>query len=101
MARPEDVVFPRARVSNVQPIYTTGDDGWSIASLIYDGAPALGMRWNGNSKEPGYPNGRTGHPVWFIIPEPLHLPILTAVNFFTKFDAMRKRIASEVDSAFN
>lgn len=100
MARPEDVIFPRARVSDVKPIYSTGDNGWSVATLVYDDNPTVGIRWNGNASEAGYPNGRTGHPVWFILPEPLHMPVITSVTFFAKFDAMRKRIAAEVESTF-
>ncbi len=43
-----------------------------------DGKKYLAMRWNGNSNNAGYPK-TFGHPVWFLIPNELKIPIVKSL----------------------
>ena len=38
----------------------------------------IGMRWNGQGDEAGYPNAY-GHPVWFSLPEYMTIPTLKSL----------------------
>ena len=56
-------------------LLNTGSDesvwaGWSLARMLWDGYPAVGVRWNGSSDWVGTPQSR-GLPTWFILPDPL------------------------------
>lgn len=72
MVKPETVLSPQTRVEGpVSVLANTGPDGYSIAELVYDGAEAVGMRWNGGGGDDlGHPTSR-GQPTWFILPEPV------------------------------
>jgi len=49
----------------------TGEDGWAVASMQWEGRDALGIRWNGHSKNLiGNPQSR-GIATWFILPDEL------------------------------
>ncbi|MCF8451720.1 MAG: hypothetical protein K9G42_00880 [Pedobacter sp.] len=48
---------------------------YSIIFGNFWGKPCLGMRWNGEPHERGYP-GQAGNPLWFVVPEPLERAIL-------------------------
>jgi hypothetical protein len=48
------------------------EPGWSLAELIWDDSPAVGVRWNGDPNEPGVGNPQSrGLPTWLILPRPL------------------------------
>ncbi len=80
---PGEVLSPRDFVEDVQVILNTGEDGFSIARIVWDGNPCVGIRWNIARREwdqpdkindivrcVGMPSSR-GHPVWFILPDEL------------------------------
>ena len=64
---PNLVLSPKSRWKLTEIIFSTGSDGWSIASGEWDEVPVLGIRWNGGEKENGNPQSR-GHQTWFILP---------------------------------
>lgn len=69
--RPETVLSPKGSVSDLRVLLDTGEDGWSVASMLWDGKPSLGIRWNGHQKNPiGNPQSR-GIPTWFVLPDDL------------------------------
>src|SRR5882757_2466048 len=66
---PETVLSPKTSISNVRVLMNTGEDGWSVASLQWDGKDAIGIRWNGGPQNPlGNPQSR-GIATWFIAPD--------------------------------
>jgi hypothetical protein len=78
LINPGTVIHPQDRVANVNVIWNGGAwkdgdpwSGWSVCRLIWDGGPAVGIRWNGSAGEPGvgYP-ARAKYPTWTILPQP-------------------------------
>jgi hypothetical protein len=68
---PETVLSPKGSVANLRVLLNTGENGWAVASLQWDGRDALGIRWNGHPKNPiGNPQSR-GIATWFILPDEL------------------------------
>lgn len=74
---PSEVVGPRKTWKTKRIEFSTGrgtedEPGWSVASGLLNGTPALAMRWNGRDGDsgPGSPQSR-GFPTWFIIPAEL------------------------------
>lgn len=75
MPQPENV---KPRNFDTQTIIYS-NQGFSIAwGRWEDGSMVLGMRWDGNETDQGYPK-TFGHPVWFIIPQNLRIPILQSL----------------------
>jgi hypothetical protein len=75
MPKPDDVNPHNFKVQQI--IYNTNE--FSIAWGEWeDGVMHIGMRWNGEGTEAGYPK-TFGHPVWFIIPEVLTSAMLRGV----------------------
>lgn len=80
---PKNVTSPQASVSKVCPVLDAGEWHYSVALLLWEKQPAVGIRWNGGSEgegkiQPGNPQSR-GLPIWFIVPEPFELAILETV----------------------
>jgi hypothetical protein len=75
MPRPQDV-NPR----NFKVLSVLYDDGsFSVARGVWeDGVERLGMRWNGEGEDSGYPK-TFGKPVWFVLPTSLSDPIARAL----------------------
>ena len=66
---PESVLSPKTSISNVRVLMNTGEEGWSVASLQWDGKDAIGIRWNGGPQNLlGNPQSR-GIATWFIAPD--------------------------------
>lgn len=67
---PEEVLSPKNRVGRIlEVIHDPGENGMSVARIIWDGEPVLAIRWNGNSTQPlGNPMSRR-HPTWFVVDE--------------------------------
>jgi hypothetical protein len=66
----------------VEVIYDKGpvDGSWSVAQIEWDGSPAVGIRWNGDSgNSKGTPQSR-GNPAWFIVPDELEEAVLEAAK---------------------
>lgn len=75
MPKPEDVNPQNFQVDKI--LYNDGD--FSIAWGQWENNEMrLGMRWNGEAEDPGYPK-LFNHPVWFVLPEALALPILKSL----------------------
>lgn len=68
---PSTVKSPKDRVKDVEVVFDKGpkEGSWSIAKLKFDGADAVGIRWNGEVSKPGVgtPSSRS-NPTWFILP---------------------------------
>jgi hypothetical protein len=77
--KPENVLSPRDCVEIVKVIYE--DNAFSIADILWDDVPRIGVRWNiaqrewddpikasGKKECVGMPSSR-GYPVWFVMPE--------------------------------
>lgn len=66
--RPEEVLSPRKRVGGVvEVIHDPGENGMSVARIIWDQEPVVAVRWNGNSSQPlGNPMSRR-QPTWFVV----------------------------------
>jgi hypothetical protein len=74
---PKTVLSPKVSVSELRVVFDGGVSetdkpwsGWSLATLLWDGAPAAACRWNGEGEWIGTPSSR-GLPTWFILPGPL------------------------------
>ena len=66
---PENVISPKGVVKDVRVLLNTGEEGWSLAKLLWEGKEVLGVRWNGLSTNPlGNPQSR-GIPTWFVLPD--------------------------------
>lgn len=67
---PEQVLAPRKRVGSIlEVIHDPGENGMSVARIIWDEEPVIAVRWNGNTKQPlGNPMSRR-HPTWFVVDE--------------------------------
>ena len=66
---PETVQSPKASISSVRVLMNTGQDGFSVAALQWEGEDRIGIRWNGGPNNPmGNPQSR-GIPTWFIAPD--------------------------------
>ena len=66
--RPEEVLSPRNRVGGIlEVIHDPGENGMSVARIVWDEEPVLAIRWNGNSQQPlGNPMSRR-QPTWFVV----------------------------------
>jgi hypothetical protein len=79
---PRTVLSPKDKVSSVEVIFDKGpvESSWSVARLKWNGAPAVGIRWNGDERNSkGTPQSR-GNPAWFIVPEELEEAVLEAAR---------------------
>lgn len=79
---PRSVTSPRNRIKgNVDPVVDKGEDRWSISRIVWDGRPAVGIRWNGSFSRGyvGTPQLR-GNPSWFILPDEVAKVILKAAE---------------------
>lgn len=70
--------------------------GYSLIFGEFNGNYCLGMRWNGNANERGYP-GQGANPLWFVVPDPFETAILSqlstmASNPNVNKDALKKAI---------
>jgi hypothetical protein len=76
MVDPRDVLSPKNRLRGPievikEPSDPLKEENYSVARFIWDGGPAVGVRWNGdpnNRSDIGNPQSR-GLPTWFILPE--------------------------------
>lgn len=71
---PNTVISPKKMWTLLTVLYESPEreDGWSLALGQWDGQAVLGLRWNGNKKNPlGNPTSH-GMPTWFIVPDDLN-----------------------------
>ena len=69
---PNLVNSPKKHISNVKVIFINQSKTFAIASLDYDGIKRIGIRWNGEEGEKGYPQAY-GYPTWFLLPKAVAL----------------------------
>ena len=86
--KPEDAECPRDRIreGSLKVIYTSPDDEWSLAEMIFDDEPRIGCRGNGDIHDPddkGNPRSHN-HATWFILPGPIGDPIGSLAKTFAK-----------------
>ena len=78
---PATVLAPKASVRSVEILYSTGNGGWSVASVGWEGSERVGIRWYGAEDGPGIGNPQSrGNATWFILPEELEKAILDKVD---------------------
>ncbi len=78
---PALVLAPKSSVRSVEILYSTGNGGWSVARIDWEGTPSVGIRWNGSEHGPGIGNPQSrGNATWFIVPEQLESVILGKVD---------------------
>ena len=65
---PDEVLSPRKRVGRIiEVIHDPGENGMSVARILWDKEPVVAIRWNGNSDQPlGNPMSRR-QPTWFVV----------------------------------
>lgn len=71
---PQTVFTPKSLVKSVDVLYNSGECGWSVALLEYDGEERVGIRWNGSgdAEQTGMGNPQSrGKPTWFVVPQEL------------------------------
>ncbi len=75
MPAPQDVHHSKFPVEEI--LYDDGD--FSIAWGSYEeGQRILGMRWNGEEGDAGFPK-LFGNPVWMVLPAALTVPIVSGL----------------------
>ncbi|MBW2104359.1 MAG: hypothetical protein JRH05_17300 [Deltaproteobacteria bacterium] len=71
--KPDLVISPKGRISDLTVIYDGGENSWSLARMKWDGQETVGLRWNGGSNDPRFPGignpQSRGVPTWFILPD--------------------------------
>lgn len=76
IVNPENVQSPKRHLVMVSVILNTGEGGYSVALIRWDGEPGLAMRWNGTADARiGNPQSR-GLPTWFVIPDEFRESVL-------------------------
>lgn len=65
---PEEVLSPRASVGGIiEILHDPGENGMSVARILWDDREVIATRWNGNREQPlGNPVSR-GHATWFVV----------------------------------
>ena len=66
--KPEQVLSPRKYVGGViEVIHDPGENGMSVARIVWDGKEVIATRWNGDDSKPlGNPLSR-GCATWFVV----------------------------------
>jgi len=69
---PKMVKSPKGRVAQLEVLKDFGEGKYSVAKMLWDGKPAVGVRWNGGDSGDmfeglGNPQSR-GIATWFIMP---------------------------------
>ncbi len=88
---PNTVQSPRGLVEDIHVVYDKGPTelSWSIAQLMWNKQPAVGIRWNGDVDKPGsgQPQSR-GNATWFIVPDEIAPMVLEATK---RLDASKEQ----------
>jgi hypothetical protein len=65
---PEEVLSPKNLVGRVlEVIHDPGENGMTVARILWHDKEVVATRWNGNDKQPlGNPVSR-GHATWFVV----------------------------------
>ncbi len=83
---PNTVYSPKEKINSVDVVFDLGpvEGSWSVAQITWNGKPAIGIRWNGDSNSSkGLPQAR-GNPAWFIVPGELQETVLKAAQAISR-----------------
>ena len=64
---------------NIRIILNDISWGYSVMYGKFNGTYCLGIRWNGNGNDRGYP-GQGPYPLWFVLPDPFAIVILNQLS---------------------
>lgn len=64
---------------NIQIILNDVSGGYSVIFGKFEGSYCLGMRWNGDGSDRGYP-GQGAYPLWFVVPGPFEKTFLSELS---------------------
>jgi hypothetical protein len=85
---PEMVTSPKEKVKELKIVYDGDEGGWSLALMLWEGKPTVGIRWNGGSGDKRFPVIGTpqshGVPTWFLLPEEVGDVVLALVRTMKK-----------------
>ena len=79
---PNTVIAPKTVIGEVEVVYDShsesrNEESWSVAKLLWDRRPAVGIRWNGDPGGRGIGTPQAfGQPTWFLVPQELEAKIL-------------------------
>jgi hypothetical protein len=76
---PQHVTSPKDRLSDVRVVCDSGQEGYAVAKIKWDGKEVIGMRWNGGGTSSPFPKGNPnarGKPTWFVVPAPFDQYVL-------------------------
>lgn len=86
--KPEMVLSPKNRITELEIIYDDGENSWALAKMKWDGNPVTSLRWNGGSKDPRFPGignpQSRGVPTWFVLPDEVSDAILNMLKLGKK-----------------
>jgi len=70
--QPQNALSPKNRLASgsLKVLYIS-PDGWSLAEMVCDGHPAVGLRWDGDRNNPDDKGNPASHRqgTWFILPD--------------------------------
>lgn len=69
---PNNVISPKNKVKQICSVFNQEQEGFALATLLYGESVRIGIRWNGEDAELGYPHSH-GYATWFIIPKSVAL----------------------------
>lgn len=92
---PTSVSSPVSRWRLGDVLFSSGRGGWSVCEGWWDGAPVVGIRWNGSDDEtgPGTPQSR-GYPTWFVLPMEVAEQVRTTAR---QLEAQQQGVVCVVD----
>lgn len=78
---PASVLAPKTSVRSLEVLHSTGNGGWSVARVEWEGSPRIGIRWNGSDTSSGIGNPQSrGNATWFILPEELEPAVFAQIE---------------------
>lgn len=89
---PKRVASPKSKIDkgSIHIIYGDSNSYFSIATMIWDGEPRVGIRWNNSGlKQNGYPVGAFGHPQWFILPKEIAMAYAKQIGDITIIEKIK------------
>ena len=77
---PRNALSPKGRLQadTLEVSFTSKDGSWSLAKMVWDEHPVVGMRWNGEISSPSDLGNPTSHgqATWFILPNEIGRPLV-------------------------
>ena len=84
--RPEDALSPQRYIKDgsLEVVYTSPDGTWSLARMVWEHTPVVGIRWNGDINDPQDKGNPRSHNkgTWFILPDPVGRALATLAETF-------------------